>query len=70
MKRAQIVQIGAAQMRSAAPKRPVKLTEEERRLLLEELADIAAELDELKSRAAEVADRIRAQEVQRESRTA
>ncbi|GAA3214695.1 hypothetical protein [Actinocorallia longicatena] len=39
-------------------KRVIRLTDEERQLLLEELTEITAEIDALSDRAAEIAERV------------
>jgi hypothetical protein len=53
-----VVELGPAASRSPMRKRQMGLTEEERRILLAELAEIAAELDELQERTAEIAARV------------
>jgi ubiquinone biosynthesis protein UbiJ len=49
---------GTPPVRAITRKRATALTDEERQLLLAELAEIMAELDELQSRTAEIAARV------------
>jgi predicted phage-related endonuclease len=54
---ASVVQINPAR-HTMTGKKAVGLTEEERQILLAELAEIAAELDELQARAKEITTRV------------
>jgi ubiquinone biosynthesis protein UbiJ len=56
--RSRVVHPSTAKTRSTTPRRAIRLTEEERQILLEELAEIAAELDSLQQRAAEMTARV------------
>jgi hypothetical protein len=66
----QVVEIDLARERRLIRKEVIALTEEERQILLGELAEITAELDELKMRAAEIADRVRSRDAERQPRSA
>jgi hypothetical protein len=54
----QVVRLKPADGRPARRKRSTVLTPEERRILIAELAEIAAELDVLQERTAEIAARV------------
>jgi len=56
--RSAVVPLDAPYRHREIKKRVAGLTEEERQILLAELAEITAELDELQSRAVEIASRI------------
>jgi hypothetical protein len=66
----QVVEIDLARERRLIRNEVIALTEEERQILLGELAEITAELDELKMRAAEIADRVRSRDAERQPRSA
>ena len=59
MSSARIVRLDAAQPKGPARKKGIGLTETERQLLLAELAEIMAELDDLHDRAAAIAARVK-----------
>jgi hypothetical protein len=59
MTSAQIVRLDSIPTKAPGRKEGIRLTETERRLLLAELAEITAELDELQNRAAEIATRVK-----------
>jgi hypothetical protein len=67
---ARIIPIDSPRARVTNRKREMGLTDEERRLLLDELAEITAELDELHNRAAEIAARVTSPESARLDRPA
>jgi hypothetical protein len=59
MTSAPVVRLDSAHTKAPARKKGIGLTETERQLLLKELAEIMAELDELHDRAAAIAARVK-----------
>ena len=59
MASAQVVRLDSVHAKTSVREKGIGLTETERQLLLEELAEIMAELDELHDRAAEIAARVK-----------
>jgi hypothetical protein len=57
-----VVAIGARLRHAGKPGKPVGLSEAERQVLLDEIARIAAELNELQRRAAQIAGRVARQQ--------
>jgi ubiquinone biosynthesis protein UbiJ len=55
-----VVRIESARTRTPNRRRAISLTDEEREILLAELAEIMAELDELKDRTAQITARVNA----------
>ncbi|MFI0450709.1 hypothetical protein [Actinomadura sp. 6N118] len=53
-----VVRIDSARSMQPNRRRAISLTEEEREILLKELAEIMAELDDLKDRTTQVAERV------------
>ncbi|GAA2607579.1 hypothetical protein GCM10010411_47260 [Actinomadura fulvescens] len=53
-----VVRIDSARSMQPGGKKAIRLTEEEREILLKELAEVTAELDELQSRTVELAARV------------
>ncbi|MDL4776361.1 hypothetical protein [Actinomadura xylanilytica] len=53
-----VVQLHMPRGRSGAAKRPIRLTEEERQILLSELAEVTAALNEIQARTMEIAARV------------
>lgn len=54
----QVVRLDSVQDRTAGRKKAMRLTEDERRILLADLAEITAELDDLHERAATITARV------------
>ena len=53
-----VVRLNAPRVASKARRRAVRLTEEERQILLDELAEVTAQLNEIQARTMEIATRV------------
>jgi hypothetical protein len=65
-----VVRLNMPRTGSSAARRPVKLTEEERQILLAELAEVTAELNWLQGRTLDLASRVLNTSGTEEARTA